>query len=492
MKAAGYLGLDLGGTGAKAGVFDQNGLPVALARVPFRPAGLTDGRVEMPIETIYSAVRLAARRAVRRSGLLIDAMAISSQGETFVPLDGNGRPLYPAILWYDNRAVEQCRRLQAAVNAGASSSPAPAVEAICTGPKIMWLHENLPEVASKARCYLLLPAYLSYRLTGEAVLDPTMAVTTGLYADGSSGYHAEALQAAGVRPSQLPEIRPAGEAIGKVRPAAAQEWGLGPETKLVNGVNDQFAGALGAGNCRLGIVSESSGTCLALVALTERPLAALPPGVAGGRFPLAPYGYALSYVRTAGILLEWFRRQFRPSKTLAELEGLASSAPLGSRGVVVLPHFDGIVAPDQDPEARGFICNLSLDQTAADVYRAILESLACSLRQNLELLRAGGVDCSLIRSTGGGARSDFWLQMKADVTGLVVERSAFDEAATMGAAMLAAFGARRFGSLNEAVSAFFRSGRTFLPDDGARSQYEPVYSRFTELYDRVYASSGGH
>ncbi len=476
-----FLGLDLGGTGAKAGVFDNSGQLLGSGRAACTPTTTPEGHTEIPIEVVYEAARQAARQALAEAALPVRALAICSQGETFVSLDAQDRPLHPALLWYDARAGEQAERLQQAV-AGIPEAAQLCLLDICSGPKIMWLRERFPERMARARRHLLLPEYLAYRLTGEAVTDPDAAVSTGLYAYDAPDWSAPALAAAGVVRETLARIQQPATPVGAVRPGVAEEWGLAPGTVLMTGSNDQYAGALGAGNCEPGIASEMSGTCLAVVTLAQRLPEPLPPGVFGGRFPLPEYHFALAYAKTAGLVLEWFSRTFAGGRSLAELEALADKVPPGSLGVKALSHFDGQVTPP-DVAARGILAGLGLGHGLGDMYRALLESLAFTLRDMLALLEEAGLPLRMIRCIGGGARSDLWLQMKADVTGLPVERPTVPEAATAGAALLAATGAGEFTTIREAAQAWYRADRVWEPR--AEAAYRTAYEAWREVRERM-------
>lgn len=487
----GYLGLDLGGTGAKAAVYDSDGKLLGAGQSPYNPVTSAEGHTEIPIDVIYNAARDSVRKAAASSGADIRAMAISSQGQTFVALDGDDQPLYPVIMWYDSRASKQAEVLNAEVRASCVNESVPYVEAIATAPKIMWLKVHYPELMKGANRYLLLPEYFSYRLAGLAVTDPCTASSTGLYADDAHNYCKEALEAAGIDRSQVAAIQPVGTPIGWIRRDAADEWGLGGDVLLVTGTNDQYAGAIGAGNCRPGIVTETTGTCLALVTLTEALPQPMPPGLLGGRFPIEKYRFALAYSKTAGVTLDWFSKRFIPGQGLAELDASASDVPIGANGVVFLPHFDGTVSPVPNPDAKGFICNLSLNHTPIDIYRAILESLSFSLRENIEFLKEKGFSLDVIRSIGGGAKSDLWLQMKADVCGMPVERPAVTEAATLGASMIAAVGAGAYASIEECSERFYHVDRVFMPQSESVVSYEEPYREYRRLCDRIYFNCGG-
>jgi xylulokinase len=486
MKQKAYLGLDVGGTGAKAGVLDGEGRLLGFGHRPYHPQLTDEGHIEIPIQTIYEAARGAAASAIKESGARVVALSVVSQGQTFVCLDEQDEPLYPAIVWYDARAAEQAKRLSMALESSHLDEAMPYVSPIATGPKIMWLHDHFPALMARAKQYLLLPDYVAYRLTGSAVIDPCEASSTALYAEDAPDYCAAALAAAGIRKSELAEIRACGQPIGGVSRKSAEEWGMDTETLVVTGTNDQYSAALGAGNCRPGIVSVTTGTALALVTLTEHLPQPLPPGLLGGRFPIPRYQFALAFSKTAGVVLEWFHRELSPGESLQELDEMASRVPIGSRGVIMLPHFDGMISPVRDPDTRGAFLNLSLHHTRVEMYRATMEGLGCNLYENLELLRRCGFPIQAVRSIGGGAKSDFWTQMMADVTGFPIERPVFREAGVSGAAMIAAVGSGAFSSLQESSEALYNPGRVFDPHPDHHALYQEFCRNYIKLYRHVY------
>jgi xylulokinase len=490
MTTEAFLGIDVGGTGAKAGVVDWQGVLRGFGRRGYAPQVSAEGHAEVPIETIYAAARDAAAQAVSEAGVRPAAAAVASQGQTFVSLDAADQPLHPAILWYDTRAAAQAERMRSEAGSQAGTGPLPLIQTISTAPKILWLRDRLPERMQSARRHLLLPDYFAYRLTGRAVTDFNTASSTGLYADAAADYDPRALAAAAIPRGSLAAIQAPGTVVGPILPAAAAEWQLAPGAVLVAGTNDQYAGAIAAGNCRPGVLSETTGTCLALVTLAERVPEALPAGLLTGRFPVAGLRFVLAYAKTAGLLVDWFRREFCPDVALADLDRLAAGIPEGADGLTVLPHLDGRVSPLPDPALRGAFANLTLRHTRAHLHRAILESLTFCLREYTELLRRHGLTFPAIRSLGGGAQSDFWLQMKADVTGLPVEKPRVTEGAVMGAAMLAATGCGVFASLAESSRALYHPARVFHPRPEARTAYDAAYLRYLDAARRLSPASG--
>lgn len=483
-----YLGLDIGGTGVKAGVFDGRGNMLGFGHRKLAPASNPDGRVEMPIKRLYGAAKEAVREALGgpAGGGAVHAMAISSQGQTFVSVDDKGRPLHDAVIWYDSRAGKQADSLKAAYIAraergGRGGGALPDIQAVATVCKIMWFRKHHPELMRRARRFLLLPDYFAWRLTGNCVTDSTTASSCGAVAPGADTYDADVLSLAGVGVEQLSEIGRTGEPVGALSPAAAREWGLDRETVLVVGTNDQLAGAIGAGNCRPGIMTETSGTCLAVTALLKKPPRVIPPGLLAGSFPVGGFKYIMAYTKTAGVVLDWFRARFCPGMTYDELAKAARNVPPGCRGLTALPHFEGAFSPEPDPALRGAFAGIGLHHRRADFYRALLESLAFVLRECVDLLENNGARPGEMRAIGGGARDDLWLQIKADVTGMDVQQPRVTEAAALGAAAIAAAGCGDFGSIGEASGRFWRPRKTFKPNRENRDAYEAAFGRYLAL-----------
>jgi len=477
MKRA-FLGLDIGGTGAKAAVYDEEGTLLGMGRKSLDPHLHADGRVEIPIEKIKEAARRAVQEALHPCPIPPAAVSIVSQGQTFVPLDGKGQPLHPAILWYDSRAALEAEELNRQL--ACAQSPSPRFSAISSGAKIAWLFRTYPDRMRAAHRFLLLPDYFTWQMTGRPVTDPHTAGSTG-FSLGGLDYHPAALAAAAIQKEQLAEIQPPGTVAGRLLSETAKEWGLPPDIPVIVGTNDQYAGALGAGVAEEGILAVATGTCLAAVTLKKGKVPPLPTGLFEGTFPIPGYSFVLAYTKTAGVALEWFRREFAPALSLAELDQEASQIPPGSHGILVCPHFDGKVSPSPIPEQRGVFAGLTLHHRRADLYRALLESLAYCLRENIAVLTSIGLPIRAIHSHGGGAASDFWLQMQADVTQFSVHRGRVTEAATLGAAMLAATGAGFFPGLKEAVQRMYRTARVFSPSLQTQTAYRQGFDRYLRL-----------
>jgi xylulokinase len=247
-----------------------------------------------------------------------------------------------------------------------------------------------------------------------------------------------------------------------------------------NGCNDQLAGAIGAGNVRPGVVSETTGTALAVVATAGQRFTDAPCFV--GRHAAEGAWYAMPYASVSAIVLTWFRDLCGGGNWDEFLAGVGDVEP-GCDGLTVLPHFSG--APD-DPDARGAVLGLTLGHGRAEIARAIMESCACLLRELIEPLTQQGLAVESVRSLGGAARSDVLLQIKADMLQTPVERPECVEAASPGAAMLAAVGTGRFDTLADAADAWYGARGTFEPDAARETIYEDVYNRYLAAQMRLY------
>jgi len=485
-----WLTFDIGTTSLKTALVGGDGAVLARHEVEYAPETPRPGWMEMAPQAYWDAAVAGAQRVIDEAEVSPQAIAgigFSSQAQSFLALDAAGRPLTPVIVWLDERG----RELAAAWEADWLS--ADRYRSICGYPwvigdltlfKIAWLVEH-DRRAHRAAHFLCLPDYLIWRLTGERATDYNIAQMSGMLDLRTGDWCDELLEAAGIAADQLPPVHAPGTTVGEVRAEPAGEMGIAPATPVCLGCNDQLAGAIGAGNVRPGLVTETTGTALAVVAATDRLLDDARFFV--GRHAVPGLSYAMPYAPVSAVVLTWFR-DLCAGADYEELTRAAARVPPGSDGLCVLPHFSGTTA---DPDARGAIVGLTLGHGRAHIARAIMESCACLLAELIEPIVRHGVEPSRIRSLGGAARSDAWLQMKADMLQAPVERPACAEAASLGAAMLAAVGTGYFETIAEAADAWYRTERTFEPDEGLAETYRRVYAQYRAAAERLYERGGG-
>lgn len=470
-RGNGYLGLDIGGTRVKAAVFDSKGAVRSFSRHKFVSKTSKEGYIEIPITDIHKATQYAVKEAAKKADIPIKAISISSQGETFVTIDKNGNPLHNAILWYDSRAIKEAKELEEKISKKGKKNK---ILPILTVPKILWLKKH--KKLSKVFKYLLLPDYFSWILTGIAAYDPNTAESTGAYDSQKNCYDKDILDAAAIEECQLSTVLPTGKAIGKILPRIAKEWNLSKDTILVSGTNDQYAGALGAGNYKKGIVSITIGTCLAMITLLDKKVK-LPSGMFMGNFPIEPYYFLLAYAKTSGVVIDWFCDNIANSNSFKVLINEASKIPIGSNSLFAIPHFDGIVSPEIYPNMKGAFIGLSLQHSRAELFRSLLESFAFIIYENLKVIEKYS-KITNIRVIGGGAKNDLFLQITADTTGKTIERPSVVEAASLGAAMIAAVGTGDFKSLKESSKELYHCKDKFYPKKNNKVFYEKIYNKY--------------
>ncbi len=269
------LGIDAGTTSVKAGLFSPDGSCLGVARREYQLATPAADRAELDPEIYWQSCIEVVREVLQETGITsnqVKALAISSQGETLITLDGAGKVIYPAIVWLDNRAVEQAELLKSQFQLEVyTRTGIPEIVATWPACKLLWLKQNEPEVFSHADKFLLVQDYLIYRLTGRFMTDGSISCTTMYYDIRANTWWAEMLSAIGVRQEQLPQIGFPGSKIGTLSADTATILGLSIDTSVVMGGMDQAVGAIGAGNYKPGIISETTGAALAIQATITNP-----------------------------------------------------------------------------------------------------------------------------------------------------------------------------------------------------------------------------
>jgi xylulokinase len=306
-----------------------------------------------------------------------------------------------------------------------------------------------------------------------------------------------------VTPARLPELYGAGAAIGTISRRCSEETGLSTRTVVVTGAMDQMCAAVGAGNLAPGMVTESTGSVLALLVTVPEPVFDADTRVPCFIHALPDTYCLLPWNPTGGLTLKWFKDRFAPEAAAgasaalhAGLEGgeedaysvltaEAATVPPGCEGLVLLPHLQGALFPEYDAAARGVFFGFTLRHTRAHFTRAILEAVAFMIRRDLEGIRRLGTGAREVRVLGGGAKSRLWSQIKADVLQLPVIVPAQREAAVAGAAVLAGVGAGFYRDIPGAVAAMVRSGERLAPDPANRAVYDAAFELYTALYQAV-------
>lgn len=489
------IGLDVGTTGCKALAFDEGGARLAEAYREYgrRGAGLHEldpEEVWLQVRAVLSAVASAC------PGVRFRALAVSSFGESFVPVDGDGRVLHNSLLYTDPRGLAQCGELKARLGEGrimaaCGVKPHPMYSAC----KIAWYRDALPAVFERTARFLLFEDFVLWRLGAEPSIDASLASRTMAFNVSSLAWEGDVLAACGIDESRLSKVVPSGTAVGALSPGLAGELGLGAGMLLVTGGHDQVCAAVGAGAVEPGQAIDGTGTVECVAPVFGRPV--LDRAFLENNFACVPHAvpglyttYAFNF--TGGSLLRWYRDHFAPAEAARAAAGGGSAydilnglAPAEPTGLLVIPHFAGSGTPEMRPGARGAILGLDFSADGPTLYRAMMEGVTYEMAYNLECLEEAGIPVRSLRAIGGGARSGMWLQIKADVTGRPIEAPDVEEAGAAGAAALAGCAAGLYGSVREALDGFVRIRRVFEPDGRNAARYAALYARYKEARRRV-------
>jgi xylulokinase len=495
----GYLvGVDVGTSGVRALVCDEKGTVLATASAPhpsYAPRPLWS---EQNPEDWWAATCRAMRQALAEAGIKgseVQGIGLSGQMHGLVMLDGAHRVIRPAILWNDQRTGAECRQMTEAVG------PQRMVELLCnpaltgfTAPKILWVRNNEPANYERCRKILLPKDYVRFRMSGTFATEVSDASGMLLLDIRKRAWSDEVLHALEVDRDLLPACYESPEVSSRLSRGAAAELGLPAGTPIVGGAGDQAAGAVGNGIVRSGVISATIGTSGVVFAFSDR--AAADPQGRLHMFCHAVPGkwHLMGVVLCAGGSLQWYRNNLADAeKVRAQELGIdpydllceeASQAPPGCEGLIFLPYLTGERTPHANPNARGAFVGLTPRHGKSAVIRSIMEGATYAMKDSLEIIRSMGIEVNQIRLSGGGARSEFWRRLQADVYGQPVCTINATEGAAYGVALLAGVGTSVWSSVEEACDKCISVTSTYAVNEADRR----VYSEFYPLYGKLYRS----
>lgn len=443
-----YMGVDIGTSGCKAVVFDENGKQVSAGYREYDVISRQPGWAELDSDVVIDkCFEVIAESAGGITGE-VRGLGISSQGEAFTPVDKNGRVLAYAMVSSDVRAADYVQSFPAEFGkdklykiTGHTAHPMFSVF------KLLWLRDNQPQVWAKADKFLCFEDLLQYRLGLEPSISWPLAGRTMLFDVRKHKWSDEVLDAIGLPSGKLARPLQSGIRAGKVSSQVAGSLGLTEETFVVAGGHDQPCGALGAGVTKPGVAVYATGTVECITPAFSEPVFSDQLQESN----LCTYDYTLggmyttvAFSLTGGNILKWFRDEFGAVEVACQketgrnaYESLLQTAGDEPSDLIVLPYFTPSGTPYFDAETPGTIWGMRLSTTRGEIIRGLLEGVAFEMRLNLEILEQSGCEVRELRAIGGGARSETWMQLKADILGKPITSLAVTEAGCLGTAMLA-------------------------------------------------------
>jgi xylulokinase len=494
------LAHDLGTTGNKATLYDREGRLVGSAFYGYNTQYAHTGWAEQNPEDWWQAVCVSTRKLVQAiPGFHPDEIAcitFSGQMMGCVPLDRHARPLRNAIIWADQRAIDQERWLAERVSPeDMYRITGHRLSASYSLPKMLWIRDHQPDIYHATYKFVHAKDSIVARLTGRFVTEPSDGSSMNLY-DLERGVWSEPImEAAQINPQQLPDLRRSIDVVGELLPEVAESVGLAAGTPVVIGGGDGSCAGLGAGISRQGTAYNYIGSSAWIALATEKPI--YDPDYRTFTFGHVVPGMFMptGTMQAAGASYQWTRDQLCPLEVqAAQALGISSyeiinlgaeKSPVGANGLIYLPYLMGERSPRWNPRARGAFIGLTIRHTRADMVRAVLEGITFNLRVILEAFTRQGAPIDAMRVIGGGARGRFWNHIMADVYGIPIHRlSILEEATSMGAAVVGGVGVGLYPdfSITEQMN---QIAETIQPNRAAQATYERIYPIFERCYQSL-------
>jgi xylulokinase len=499
------LAIDIGSSQCKAIAFALSGAVIARSVSSYSPDFPAPTFAEMDPEKFWNAVCHTSREVTRNlTNDPVQALCLSSHGETLIPVNAKGEPVASAILNMDSRAAREAKWCDDKIGARRVFEITGLVSyAMYPVPKILWLRKNRPEIYSRAERFLSVTDFIHVKLGLPPYIGYSLASRFLAFDVLGDRWSDEMLRGVELTEAQFPIPVPAGTIAGNLESEAAGALGVASGTPVVVGGHDQACGALGVGVIKSGLVSDSMGTyeCLAAASdeprLGERAFAARLNSyshVVPGKF------LTLAYF-PSGIMVQWFRDLIdgpssqpknsavvdeeaiescagNASHDYSKLEGQCTSAPTG---LCVTPHLIGTCNPDFDTRARATIYGLEPQSKPNQIYQGILEGIACELAQVKDLLVNVNGDFKDIYVSGGGTRSPLGLKLRAAITGCRLHVMRSDDAVCQGAAILAGVGSGVYTRIAEAVGRVVQETEIIDPDARLAASYTKQLRQYKRL-----------
>lgn len=489
------IGMDAGTTSFKAGVYDEKLKTVKTVSEGYELNYSDEGYVEFSPEKYWQIFCRLIKRLIDETGIPkenIKGISICSQGETMICLDKKGNPLYEAIVWTDARACSQADEMKKHFSKKEIFEVTGQTEISASWPatKLIWLKENKPDVYGDISHVLMLEDYLIYRLTGCFATDKSISSST-LYLDIYSGaWWDKMLDYIDLDSSKLPEIYESGKKIAYVNAGGCDESGLDSTTAVISGALDQASGMLGAGNIKEGIITETTGTCLAVCSNIGKKQLKYKESLLPTHYGILPGSYYTIYWSpAAGSIYKWLSEVCYSSEKgdlFNIIDNEADKIPPGCNGLYLMPYLSGMNYPSAKEDARGIFTGISLTHTRGHFARATLESIAFLLRQSIDEIKKCNIATDKIYSLGGGSSSVVWNRIKADFTGKPIVTLHEKETTCKGAGAMAAVGSGIIEDYESAIALYLKEKDTFLPRERESCDYDSIYKEFSDKMSKYY------
>lgn len=490
------LGIDVGTTAIKARIYDEKATLFASAENEYGTLRNRDFQ-EIDIAQLTDALFLTISEATSKVPGLVQGICVSSLGESFVPVGHDGRILENSMLNCDHRGEEQCEELTHSISQSeiiriCGTAP----HSMYSLPKMMYIKKHQPEIYEKTYKFLCIGDYVYFLLSGRFVTDYSLASRTMAFDIRELTWSKPILKAAEIEIGKLPEPLPTGSIIGDATVAMKEMLHLAPNCQIITGGHDQVCAALGAGVCHVGQCNDGTGTVECMTILFDK----IPTNESfyENGYCAVPYAIPGTYVTyafnlTSGAMLKWFRDKIAADKNSAlkanniDFYDYACSQDVKlPTHLLVLPYFAGSATPYMDSDATGAIIGLNLETTSFDLFHALMEGTTYEMRLNIEKLHDCGVEIKELTATGGGAKSQKWMQIKAGIINKPIFPLRAKEGGIIGCIILALKAMGMVSDIPEAISRFVtRDEKVPSPSPAIIEAYTHEFARYRNFYPSI-------
>ena len=478
-----YIGIDLGTSSVKLVLMDSRGTIIKSVSKSYPIFYPKPGWSEQNPEDWYEASIAGLKELLNYADVSrIAGISFGGQMHGLVILDENDKVIRPAILWNDGRTTRQCEYLNQVIGTDKLSQyTANIAFAGFTAPKILWLKENEPDNYARIRKIMLPKDYIAYRLTGVHCTDVSDASGMLLFDVRNRCWSKEMLDICGITEEQMPSVFESSDKVGVVRNDIARMLGLPDGVIVAAGAGDNAAAAVGTGTVGDGHCNISLGTS-GTIFISSREFRVDADNAlhsfahADGRYHL------MGCILSAASANSWWMDKIIGSGDYAGAQNEITEEMLGNNKVFFLPYLMGERSPHNDEFARGTFTGLTMDTERKDMMQAVLEGVTFAIRDCFEVAKSSGINITSTRMCGGGAKSELWCRIMANVLGVRVELPESEEGPGMGAAMLAMVAAGEYNSVKEVSDALVKVRRVIEPEEGIALRYEDRYRQFRTIY----------
>jgi xylulokinase len=491
-------GIDVGTTACKALVINKEGSIIAESMREYGVITQKKGWFELNPTEVWNAVKEVLKHiAFLTQKDPIEALSISAMGDTVTPFDKELNPLYNSILAFDTRSEEETRYLGEKLSRQwIYKSTGMPLHPTYSASKILWMKNHIPEIFHKTDRFLCYEDYILMKLGAPPTISYSSAARTMMLDLEHKNWNRKILNVCDIDQNQLPKPEPSGVKVGEIDHTLTSDLNLPAHMSLIVGGHDQPCGSLGCGVVSEGTILDTTGTIEVLLFSLEKPL--ISDLLLEANICCYPHCYPNRYcsfaeILTAGAAFRWFRDQFgyedlmkaekNDSNVYDMITSHFSDKP---QDLYMVPHLAGCGTPTMNPIARGCIYGLTLDTDKYDIAQAIMEGITYEMRINIELLESiMNVKVQKIRSIGGGARSKFWVQLKANITGRKIVASILTDFGAIGAAILAGYGCGTFSNLEEGIEAVKCTTEIYAPNDEMYETYNNHFQNYLTVREKA-------